>query len=204
MRPADNPFRISRVHALPFLWPPTEDFSTLCKRWESNHRRGAIQGPHGQGKSTLLKEWQALLTQRGWNVEPLVLTEDQPRLEKELFTKRAPHWDSSTIVTLDGAERLPMLTRIRFYKAARRAGGLIITRHRRGPLPTLLHCQTTWPQVLTLATKLLGKPPDPKTEDFLHTRYRERKGEVRLVWRDIYDYVGRWSTLPEAGKPPPQ
>src|SRR5437868_15544127 len=76
----DNPFaadRVLRVRYRPQGWT----WEQLLARLEQLDYRGAIVGPEGRGKTTLLEDLGERLKGRGHNVRHLGLTRERPRFE---------------------------------------------------------------------------------------------------------------------------
>ncbi|TVR53343.1 MAG: hypothetical protein EA425_03575 [Puniceicoccaceae bacterium] len=187
MKARDNPFRSECLEGLPFLWPEEVSPTVLTDRLRAAHGRGAIVGPHGNGKTTLCAEWSEYLRAQRWGVASYRLTREAPRLGRDFWKADPPRWDERTVVMLDGAEQLPTWSWWRFRYAARRAGGLVTTLHRPGRLPTLLAVKTTTAQFERLLRRLLdddlsGLPAAP--EAILAGAGRD----VRLAFRALYEH----------------
>ncbi|MCC5851026.1 MAG: hypothetical protein JJU29_23300 [Verrucomicrobia bacterium] len=183
MRADENPFRTANVHALPFLWPDGVTPDTLVRDWEALGRSGAICGPHGNGKSTLLREWTDHLAGLGWEIDALTLTEEFPRLPRGFAAK----WKASrpkTVAVLDGAEQLTRWQRRIWMQATRNAGGRVITCHAPLFLPVLLRVKTSAAQLETLLGMIPGAPEVSEKPGELLQRFG---GDVRLVFRYLYD-----------------
>ena len=87
---------------------------------------------------------------------------------------------------LDGAEQMGRLDWLQFHRRTQTAGGLIITSHRPGRLPTLLGCATT-PALLTeIVTELLGDPRSAAALQ-LDELYQRHAGNLRHALRELYD-----------------
>lgn len=185
MSAGQNPFRASRMHALPFLWPEGESWETLEARWEAHGFRGALIGSHGNGKSTLLNEWIPRLEAKGWSCQPLRLTEEKPRLPAGFRLAPSPP-GRRRCVLLDGAEQLGPLGWLRFRRRIRGADGLLLTAHSPGRLPTLLEFRTDAARLTRLLETLLDGdlsrlPASPA--ELLAAHHQD----VRLVFRHLYD-----------------
>ena len=87
---------------------------------------------------------------------------------------------------LDGAEQPGVLSWRLFRWHARRAGGLLITTHRAGRLPTLHRCATT-PALLRELVAALGENIDDAEAARLHARHG---GNLREALRELYDRHG--------------
>jgi len=185
MTAGQNPFRASRIHALPFLWPQGESWETLEARWREQGFKGALVGSHGNGKSTLLEEWMPRLEARGWSCQLLRLTEEAPRLPAGFRLAPAPAGRRRCLL-LDGAEQLGFRGWQRFRRLTRRAEGLILTSHRPGRLPTLLDFQTDPARLASLLNTLLDGDLSrlPASPAALLAGHHQ---DVRLVFRHLYD-----------------
>ncbi|GDY12090.1 hypothetical protein LBMAG53_09680 [Planctomycetota bacterium] len=170
-----NPFRSERIESLAFRpTGPGQDLAGIQERWEKAGRRGAVVGPHGSGKTTLVEQLGRRLGDTTWvDVRPGV----------------APV-TSSSVLLLDGLERLPWLTR-RSWLAACCAPGLIATLHRPGcGLPVLLRTTTT-PDVLeNLVAELLGQPVDDHRAAECRRLFAEHRGDLRACLETLYR---RWA-----------
>ena len=102
--------------------------------------------------------------------------------ERTFFTDLTPR----DCLLLDGAEQLSPRSWRQVEQGSRAAGGLVITSHRAGLLPTLLECRTTPELLAGLIEELLEPEPDrPRpTAEELYARHR---GNLRDALRELYD-----------------
>lgn len=174
MRPAENPYRTTRMHALRYRFVDGSR-EELWRRLEAGALRGALVGPEGSGKSTLLRELGEELRARGFAVRALQLREGE-----------GVPWDvlrgvgKRDAVLLDGSEQLGFFGRRRIRWITRRAGALLITAHAETWLPALLRTRTTPALLEELASEL---EEGVETGD-LWSRHR---GNVREALRALYD-----------------
>lgn len=180
MRARDNPFASHRVEALPYRLPEGLTWDELLARLAALRFRAALVGPHGRGKTTLLEELARRLTARGFRVRTVTLRQDERRID----WKRLRGLGAEDVLLLDGAELLGRIAWLRVRFRCRRAGGLIVTSHRPGLLPTLLEC-TTSPELLAdLVRELTGEELE------VGELFARHGGNVRMAFWEMYDRAG--------------
>jgi hypothetical protein len=126
-----NPFatRCVRPGALPYCFPDGGNAEQLIEQLKVNGWRGAIVGPHGTGKSTLLAELRPHIERAGWRVEMIALHDGQRRLPVSFWA--AIGREMQCFVIVDGFEQIGWWSRRRLLQACRRnEWGLLITAHR--------------------------------------------------------------------------
>jgi ABC-type phosphonate transport system ATPase subunit len=166
---AANPFRASRI--LEFRYRFLEGASgwkELLRRLEAQQMRGAIVGPEGSGKTTLLEDLGERILQSGRRV-----------------------------LLLDGAEELSRREWRHVLRHASEADGLVVTAHREGFLPTLLHTRTT-PAILDEAVVAASGRSCASfgvAADALWTRHG---GNIRTALRELYDVCAGLSEIRDA------
>ena len=181
MRARDNPFASDRVLEVRYRLPDGWTWEGLLDRLAGLGWRAAIVGPHGRGKTTLLEDLAPRLEARGFRVRTLTLWDEHPRLNHE-DRERLRDLGLRDFVLLDGAEQLGRLPWLFLKLRCRRAGGLLITSHRPGLLPTLLECRTS-PELLAGIVRELTGEELSGAED-LFTRHG---GNLRSALRELYD-----------------
>jgi hypothetical protein len=176
LRPADNPFAVHRV-LLERYRLSERDWTRLLDRLTALRHRAAIVGPSGSGKTTLLEDLAGRLSLAGHRTR-LVRWDSSNRKLPELSAFNGP-----VMLLCDGAEQLRWLDwcRLRLYSA--RLGGLVITSHREGMLPTLHRCETS-AAVLEDLCASLGLRLTGSRCRALHERHR---GNLRDALRELYD-----------------
>jgi len=183
----ENPFRTDRVLAVRYRLPGGP--APLLDRFEAMGRRGALVGPQGSGKTTLLEDLASPIRARGHPVHCAEL-DAEPRFFDAAFYR--PFFDAlapGTVVLLDSAEKLGHSRWRAFERESRRAGGLLITIHVPGFLPTLLECRTTPALLEDLVRELVGREADELPLAHLYDRHR---GNLREALRALYDlYAAR-------------
>ena len=95
--------------------------------------------------------------------------------------------DPRDCLLVDGAERLAPGSWRRVERKSRAAGGLVITSHRAGLLPTLLECQTTPVLLAELVHDLLDEVPGDQDHHSDGELLARHGGNVRDALRELYD-----------------
>ena len=185
IRARDNPFaadRVLRVRYRPRGWTWDE----LLERLAAMNYRGAIVGPEGRGKTTLLEDLGVRLNERGMGTRHVRLTRERPRPDAAGFRQLLTTLSARDVVLLDGAEQMSRPAWWAFLWRVRRARGLVITSHRPGLLPTLVECRTSADLLADIVRQLLpasdggGLPP-------AQPLYDRHGGNVRDALRELYD-----------------
>lgn len=182
---ADNPFRVQRIHALSYR-APDFDRDALLTRLEALDYRAAVVGPHGHGKSTLLNELAEALAARGWTCHRLFSNTEKCGVPPDFYAGIVPSLGRHDIVLHDGADLLNLAQWTRFSRAVRKAGGLVITSHRKGRLPTLFECRTSEPLMLELLAELAPGDAD-QLAPHAKVLLEEHRGDLREVFLALYD-----------------
>jgi hypothetical protein len=159
MRACDNPFRVQRLAGLAYRLEGTT-WEALLARWDALGRRAALVGPEGRGKSTLLAELGERLVERnGVRLRAVTLRRGERRLANAERARLVDGLEARDLLLVDGAQELAAGEWWRLREASRAAGGLLVTSHRAGLLPTLHECRTT-PELLgDLLGELLQEQP---------------------------------------------
>lgn len=189
-----NPFAVSAVEpgAIPwFVQPGMPDAADVLDAAEAG-AGGVILGPHGTGKSTLLRHVQALAAARGrrvvwWRAEPI--------------WRRAaarPAWADVDLLLVDSAERMGGLRWWLLRLRARAAGVPVVgTAHRPGRGRTLARRTIDVELLRAVVERLLdGTGAQPPADDDLRRRLDRRRGDLRQVLWDLYD---AWERREPAG-----
>lgn len=187
-----NPFRATRLEALTYRFAG-DDWPTLLRRLQRQGGRGAVVGPHGSGKTTLMLELAPRLEELGHVVRYHRLGLQDRALPADLLHDLGPR----SALLLDSAGCLwPWQWAILRWRA-RRAGVLVVTAHLPGLLPTLCRCRTN-PQLLDELAGELGAPPRELGVDPDHL-WQRHHGNVRDALRELYD---RWPAATGKGVGP--
>lgn len=189
MRARENPFRSDRVERIAY-WFEHDTWDTLLERFARLSRRAAIVGPEGTGKTTLLEQMAGRLSELGWEAVLERMSPADGAARAGDMLRRAAALAPRDVLLLDGADHLPPLAWLRLRRRTRSAGGLLITSHRAGMLPTLIDTSASLRIVRDVVAGLLGGKC-PAVERALPGLLAARRGNVRLILRDLYDLYGR-------------
>jgi len=194
MRARDNPFSTSRVLKLRYRLPP-DGMESLLSRLEQLRFHAAIVGPHGSGKTTLMQDLTPGLRARGFSVHYHHLGETRRRIDPEWRSDLAARVGPGDCLLLDGAEQLSSWDWWRFRRQFRRAGGMVLTTHGPGRLPTLATCKTS-PGLLAELLRCLVSWPEEEIQSVAETFHARHQGNIRDALRALYDQEARMGTEP--------
>lgn len=99
MRARDNPFSSERILSVRFVEGSWDEFLATLKSW---NYRGAIVGPKGHGKTTLLEDLVPRLAALGFNTRFIGLSSERRKLPASKSPRR------NEVILLDGAEQLSL------------------------------------------------------------------------------------------------
>ncbi len=180
----ENPFRASRIDALPFHFEQ-QHLSQVWERFHSHRWRGVLVGPHGSGKTTLRETLERRLRAEGWSVHQIILT-DTITPTWSLLHGHIQSCGAKTIVSLDGLDRLGPFLWWRFQRATPHCGGLLATSHVTGRLP-LLYQHTTSPTLLKHLIGLLLTDQATLPDHEYQRLFDRHHGNIRNCLRELYD-----------------
>ncbi len=182
---ADNPFRTSRLLALPPPPDAVED-ERLLARWHAAGRRGALVGPQGTGKTARLRRLAARLAAEGWGVVWVQWHDDGSSTPADWRATLRSAVDSPeaarTLVCLDGSENLGPLAAYQVSRYTRRLGGLLATRHRRSLFLTTLARHTPDETVFVVHAATLA----PGCEAAARAAFAVSGGNAHEAFRRLY------------------
>ena len=185
MKARVNPFRTDRVLGVRYRMRG-ETLEDLLDQLRKLGYRAAIVGPKGTGKTTLLEDLELALAALDFEVVRLRL-DDQTRGFPEGFLNRFfSELSKRNVILFDGAEQMSRLEWRRFKRRSKRAGGLVITSHRPGMLPTLRECDTSPELLHDIIAELLGTESAP-IRDLAVKLYGKHDGNLREALREMYD-----------------
>lgn len=188
LSPRENPFssRYVRPGALPFLFPPGDSLDAFVTRFIAAERRGAVIGPHGAGKSTLVEALLPRLREGGCEARACVLRQGERTLRRGFDVGLR----ADDVLIVDGYEQLGLSGRWGLRRAVRSVGcGLLVTSHRpvRG-MPTLFVARPTVEMTAALVARLIPTDPiGPITPADVERLFNKHGGDVREVLFGLYD-----------------
>lgn len=206
IRARDNPLSTDRVLRVRYRLPPGVTWDGLLARLAGSDHRAAIVGEHGSGKTTLMEDLAPRIEVLGFTMRPLRLDAEHRRFDPDFMRGFFGKLTRQDFILLDGAEQLSGWAWRRFRRATERAGGLLVTSHRPGLLPTLLECTTSPALLEGILEELLGQEAKAVRGEALRLLQHHR-GNVREVLRSLYDLLAgeNGAALSSAGSrnPPP-
>jgi hypothetical protein len=178
----ENPFRTSRLLALPPHWGDGESAAMLIARWHAAGRRGALVGPHGTGKTSRLRALAAHLQKAEGLKIIWVQWHDDGTTTPEDWRSALAVADVRTVVCLDGSENLGLLGSYQLLKYSRRAAGILATRHRASLfLPTLARHRPDADLFVAQAATLA-----PGAERAARKAFADARGNAHEAFRRLY------------------
>jgi hypothetical protein len=186
MRARDNPFAVGRLERLHYRFPPRTSIETLLSRLRERAMRGALVGPEGRGKSTLLGELALRLAEEGLAVARVTLHRGESRVPREILESISAAGAGDALL-LDGAEQLSTLSWVVLRFQTRRLGAFVVTSHRDGLLPAVFRCETS-PELLA---ELIDELAPERPPDFPSARslYQRHDGDLRQALFEAYDIM---------------
>lgn len=186
-----NPFATcwTRPGAIPFHFPSDQSAERLVEKLAAQKWRGAIIGPHGIGKSTLLESLKPLLAGAGKQIHAIGLHDGQRYLPTGFWhVIRHAHEAKHELIIIDGYEQLAWLERFQLSRRCHRAGaGLMVTSHSPVRVPTLLQLAPDRRLVEQLVAELCAKVSNPVTRADVDASHAIHGSNVRDIFSELYD-----------------
>lgn len=138
----DNPFATRHVAPgqIPYYFCNPDDFRRMIVRGDAASWTGQIVGPHGSGKTTLVRHLSSHLQKHFSAIEFFIVRgigevqacRSMGATADQAFPPPQPDGDPRKLYVLDGIERLSWLQRLLLVADCRRKQiGLLVTSHRR-------------------------------------------------------------------------
>lgn len=187
MRARDNPLRTERILKMRYR-PQGITWSELLDRCEALRYRAALVGPFGSGKTTLLEDLEQRFSERGFGTRQIRLDVEHPEFRPGFMRSLTAELTPRDILLFDGAEQMSPLKWLWFKWRTRSAGGVLITVHQSGRLPTLWECHTSPALLAEIAADLLDESPGRllQTAELL---FRKHGGNLREALREWYELL---------------
>lgn len=183
--PYNNPFNSRRISTIRYRFE-SGNWSELVLRLKSINYRGAIIGPHGSGKTTLLEELCHVLAGEGIRCCYIGINNETSRLSKQQWRKLQRAAKLREVILFDGADILSRYSFTWLKWISRKAGGLIVTAHKTGFLPTVFECHPS----KALFSKLVAELARDSKNGFdldLGAIYQHHNLNMREAFRALYD-----------------
>ena len=168
-------------------------WETIETRWLELRQRAALIGPHGAGKTTFIDAFTLRLRSNDTQVYRLFLNSERALISSEQWADLS--LSQGKIVILDGEEQLSFLQRRRFYKLTHNATGVLISRHSKGKLPSLLDFT---PRMETLAhcVRTLAPGHYEQLAPHFDQWWAEHNGNIREILLRCYDWMAEMDHNP--------
>ncbi len=192
MRARDNPFASHRLHAVRYRLPGLS-WDELLARLAGLGHRAAIVGGEGRGKTALLEALSPRLREHGFILRTATLSRERTALPADEERCLTAGLGAADLVVVDGAGHLGRLAWRRLVKRTAGAGGLLVTAHRPGFLPTLVDCLSSPELLAEIVAELLAGAPaglDAAALPAATELFARHRGNLREALRELYDHAG--------------
>lgn len=182
-----NPFSTCWVHPEAQKYLETGvSIQRIVQRLQKLKWRGAIVGPHGVGKTTLL---HTLLPKIEFVGKRCVLVEIRNgKSSQAMAAVRELTLDSETVLCIDGYEQLRWWQRVTVeWYCSRIETGLIVTSHRSTRLTTALRLRPSMELALALVHRLSIESDSPISDQDVRRAFNTCNGNLRDMLMDLYD-----------------
>ena len=172
------------MDGLDYVSPAGESLEQIAERFAAGGFRGALVGPHGRGKSTLMRALSALpLPGDGHDPDRRWIqaqADGSHRAGLHALLRRR-----GGVLMVDGYDLLGWRDRL----AVRRQPRVLVTSHRPTRLPTLLRCETSPALLARLVGRLSAESLEQLGDAGVDRLFSDHGGNVRDALRALYDRV---------------
>jgi hypothetical protein len=192
MRARDNPFAVHRILEFRYQWSESQ-WATALQRLEQMGFHGAIVGPHGSGKTTLMDDLGQRLRDAGKLTWFCQLHTGERRLPIAVW-KQLVALPTSTFLLLDGAEQLSYWRwreLVKFIRKSKRP--FVVTLHRVGRWPTWFESRADIAILDEMVHEFLPSPP-PNVSAINRHLFSKHNGNIREALREWYDLMSENSS----------
>lgn len=185
-----NPLSTSCVRpgALAYQFAPGPRLEQLLERLRDTAGWGQIIGPHGSGKSTLVRTLLPRLPDIGLRPFVFDLHDRQRRMPTGWQQLSSGPRDVRPVVVVDGYEQLSVLAR---WKLRRTCGsrdwGLVVTAHRSMGFPMLYRTHTTSVLAEALVQQLFDDRAISIPSSQIQDSFQRHRGNMRDVFMELFD-----------------
>jgi len=169
--------------------PGGESWDVIEDRLRHANFRGAIVGPHGHGKTTLMLALRdRLQADAAFDVRYLQVMAEGSNAQRVCASIR----ERDTLLLLDGYDLLGWADRLRLWRRPR----TVVTRHGRTLLPQWVRCETSEPLLGQLIKRLSVETYAALGDSGVAALYDRHHGNVRDALRELYDSAARGDGVP--------
>jgi hypothetical protein len=184
----DNPFATcwTQPGTLAFRFNNNQTAEHLVDKLATQNWRGAIIGPHGSGKSSLLEELKPTLIAAGRRIQAISLRNGQRHLPNHFLA--SCFGSSNSLVIVDGYEQLRWAARAHLLFRCRLASaGLLVTSHLPVRIQTLIRLSPDCQFVEQLVEDLCAEVSTTITRADIAASHACHGNNVREILFDLYD-----------------
>ena len=188
---SENPFCTRRVRpgAVSYCFPAGETVDDIVDRLCRNQWWGAIVGPHGTGKSTLLALLLKTIENAGRQVILFELHDGQRCLPRDWRRKIEPLIITApAVVVIDGYEQLNSWNRFWLKRYCRKRHlGLLVTSHVSVGLPEVYHTSSSPEMSQQVVETLMQNEKTAIAPEIISELFAQHGGNIREMLFDLYD-----------------
>lgn len=194
---SDNPFATRYIipGAVAHFFDDPSALNEIVERLKASDYGGQIVGPHGSGKTSLLRAIERALVAEQVLFHTVTLRDGQSAMPSEW--KFEAKRENIRLLIIDGYEQLSRFNRWRLKRACRKAQrGLLVTAHADVGLPVIAETAPSLEIAQSIVRRLTAQNPSPVTSDDVATAYRANHGNLREMLLALYDLHERRARSP--------